>query len=200
MIFCNKKCVAEERKMPFGVIHQIGMGQFGRKCKFMALTCPENTCLEVGLNLDYTISETWSGKPRIIRKAEDEIYMLLSADGECDDGIFGYDGEIMALESQKKLFSVMARGNGLGGDLADPFFWECMLLKVSTNETVFVKVCYSGSDSEMPSTVYIIHDGVVHETTIDSIVEVCETLGIDVLCEIIEENGERYYGNDWIEL
>jgi hypothetical protein len=30
--------------------------------------------------------------------------------------------------------------------------------------------------------------------------EVCEQLGIDVLCEIIEENGDRYYGYDWVEL
>ncbi len=200
MIFCNKKCVATERKMPFGVIHQIGMGQFGRERKFMALTCPEGTCLDIGLNLDYTIGETWSCKPRIIRKNDEQIYMLLSADGEVDDGVFGYDGDIMVLNSQKKFFEVMARGNGLGGAPDDPFFWDCMLLKIPMNITALVKVCHSGSDSKVPSTVYLIHEKKIYETMIDSIVEVCEELGIDVPCEIYEENDGRYYGNDWIQL
>lgn len=200
MIFCNKKCESVKRNMQFGPIYQIGMGQFGRKRKFMALTCPEATILQPGMNLEFTIGETWSHKPRIIKMSDKELYMLLSAEGEVDDGGFGYDGDIMVLESQVKMFKVLARGNGLGGDPADPFFWDCMLLKVPTDATTLVKVCHSGSDDDVPSTVYIIHEGAVHETTIDTIVETCEVLRIEVPCEIIVRDDGRYYGDDWVQL
>ena len=66
-----------------------------------------------GMNPDFTIGTTKSGKPRINKNADDTLYMMLSAEG-------GYtrrgNGTIKVLTSQKEKFEVMARGNRADGD------------------------------------------------------------------------------------
>ena len=68
MLYTNQKMEATERVMDFGTIYQIGMGEIGRGRKFLALTCPKDTKIQKGLNTDFTIGTTKSGKPRILKK------------------------------------------------------------------------------------------------------------------------------------
>ena len=113
MLYSNQKIEAVERTMDFGTIYQVGMGEVGRGRKFMALTCPKDTIVQKGMNNDLTIGQTKTGKPRIISKKDDTLYMMLSSEG-------GYtrrgDGTIRVLKNEREKFEVLARGNGADGD------------------------------------------------------------------------------------
>lgn len=58
-----------------------GHGEVGRGRKFMALTCPKGTVLKEGMNPDFTIGTTKSGKPRINKRDDNTLYMMLSSKG-----------------------------------------------------------------------------------------------------------------------
>ena len=73
MLYSNKKMEATERNMDFGTIYQVGMGEVGRGRKFMALTCPKGTVLKEGMNPDFTIGTTKSGKPRINKRDDNTL-------------------------------------------------------------------------------------------------------------------------------
>ena len=80
---------------------------------FVLTFIPKDTTIKSGMNPDYTIGTTKSGKPRLNKKADNTLYMMLSAEG-------GYtrrgNGTINVLSSQKDKFEVIARGNGADGD------------------------------------------------------------------------------------
>lgn len=196
MLYTNKNMEAIEREMEFGTIYQVGMGEFGRGRRYMAVTCPKDTQIQSGMNPDYTIGKTKTGKPRIVKKADDTLYMMLSAQG-------GYtrrgNGTIRVLASQKDQFEVIARGNGADGDAGRIGFWDCMLLKVPNTDAI-VRVRTSGEGYGTPSDLYVIHEGAVYHCYLDELEECCEALGIEPLCEIVNEEGELYFGEDWITL
>ena len=197
MLYCNKHLESEEREMDFGKIYQIGMGEVGRGRKFMALTCPEGTIVKSGMNPEYTIGRTKSGRPRVIRKKDGELYMMLSAKG-------GYtrrgDGTIKVLEGKKNDFEVLARGNGADGAAGRIGFWDCVLLKVPTSDAI-VRVRTSGAGYGTPSDLYVIHNGQVYHCTLDELEVCCETLGIEVPCKIKNEERRIMFDEyEWITL
>ena len=81
MIFCNKNFTATEKEMEFGKIFQIVLGEYGRGRKELRLPCPEGTNLSVGCNFDFSIGETKSGRPRINRKKDSRIFLLICTKG-----------------------------------------------------------------------------------------------------------------------
>ena len=196
MLYSNKKLEETERKMEFGTIYQVGMGEVGRGRKFMALTCPKGTVIKYGMNSDFSVGTTKSGKPRINKKADDTLYMMLSAEG-------GYtrrgNGTIKVLTSQKEKFKVMARGNGADGDAGRIGFWDCLLLK-APNTNAIVRVRTSGSGYGTPSDLYLIHESNVYHCHLDELEECCEALGIDVPCKLENSDNGLQFGNDWITL
>lgn len=196
MLYANQKMEATEKTLDFGTIYQVGMGEVGRGRKFMALTCPKDTLIQEGMNPDFTVGTTKSGKPRINQKADDTLYMMLSAEG-------GYtrrgNGTIKVLESQKEKFEVMARGNGADGDAGRIGFWDCLLLKAPNTDAI-VRVRTSGSGYGTPSDLYVIHESVVYHCYIDELEDCCEALGIEVPCELVNDDDGLQFGNDWITL
>lgn len=196
MLYANKEMKAAEREMEFGIIYQIGMGEVGRGRKFMALACPKDTKIEKGMNPNFTIGTTKSGKPRINQKADNTLYMMLSAEG-------GYtrrgNGTIKVLASQKEKFEVMARGNGADGDAGRIGFWDCLLLKAPTTDAI-VRVRTSGSGYGTPSDLYVIHQGNVYHCYLAELEECCETLGMQVTCELVKGDEGLQFGDDWITL
>lgn len=196
MLYSNKKIEATERTMDFGTIYQVGMGEIGRGRKFMALTCPKGTEVKKGLNPELTIGTTKSGKARINLKADDTMYMMLSAEG-------GYtrrgNGTIKVLESQKKKFEVMARGNGADGDAGRIGYWDCLLLKAPNTDAI-VRVRTSGSGYGTPSDLYIIHQNNVYHCTLEDLDDCCESLGIEIPCEVVNDEDGTHFGNDWVTL
>ena len=196
MLYSNKKMEATERTMEFGTIYQIGMGESGRGRRFMALTCPKDTTIQCGMNPDYTIGTTKSSKPRLNKKSDNILYMMLSAEG-------GYtrrgDGTIKVLASQKDKFEVLARGNGADGAAGRIGFWDCLLLKAPDTDAI-VRVRTSGAGYGTPSDLYVIHEGAVYHCYLADLEECCESLGIEVPCEVVNGEDGIQFGNDWITL
>lgn len=196
MLYVNKRMEATERTMEFGTIYQVGMGEVGRGRKFMALTCPKDTIIKKGMNPDFTIGTTKSGKPRINKKDDKTLYMMLSAEG-------GYtrrgNGTIKVLASQKEKFEVMTRGNGADGAAGRIGFWDCLLLKAPNTDAI-VRVRTSGSGYGTPSDLYVIHESAVYHCHLEELEECCEALGIDVPCKLINSDDGLQFGNDWINL
>ena len=196
MLYSNQTLKATERKFDFGIIHQIGMGEHGRGRKFMALTCPENSIIKKGLNQDYTIGKTKSGKPKVIKKFDETLYMLLSAEG---DYTRRGNGTIMVLANQKDKFEVLSRGNGADGEAGRIGFWVCMLLQVPNTDAI-IRVRTSGAGYGTPSDLYVIHHGNVYHCHITELEECCESLGTEVPCKIVNTEDGLHFGKDWIIL
>lgn len=198
MIYSNQDVEAIDRELDFGTIYQIVLGELGRGRKLMTLTCPKETEISLGMNLEFTIGTTKSGRPRINKKTDKELYMLLSAEG-------GYtrrgNGTIKVLESQKENFEVLSRGNGADGDAGRIGYWDCMLLRVKNpNIDSIIQVRTSGAGYGTPSDLYVIHEGAVYHCYLSELEECCEALGIDIPCDIIDGNNGVQFGNDWITL
>lgn len=197
MIYSNRVLKANKKIMDLGVCYELGMGEKGQGRKFMELTCYKDTEVQKGMNLEYTIIIANDGKPKIVRKSEKKLYMLLSAEG-------GYtkrgNGTIEVLSSQKRKFKILARGNGADGTVEEKIgFWDCILLEVPLTD-VIVRVHNSGEGYGIPSELYLINNGNVYKCHINELKECCKSLGIEVPCKVIEEDGKLRYGNDWTTL
>lgn len=198
MIYSNQEVEAIDRELDFGTIYQIVLGELGRGRRLMALTCPKETKISLGMNPDLTIGVTKSGRPRINKKTDNELYMLLSAEG-------GYtrrgNGTIKVLDNQKENFEILSRGNGADGDAGRIGYWDCLLLRVKNpNIDSIIRVRTSGAGYGTPSDLYVIHEGTVYHCYLSELEECCEVFGIDIPCEIIEGNNGVQFGNDWITL
>lgn len=162
----------------------------------MALTCKKEQIILQGMNENISIGTTKSGKPRIIENSssDDNMYLMLSSKG-------GYtrrgNGTIQVLVSQKHLFKILARGNGADGDAGGIGFWDCILM-IAPSTGAIVKVRTSGGGYGTPTDLYIIYESKVYHCTIDTLEECCESLGIEIPCEITEER--KFNGDEWVIL
>lgn len=194
MLYSNRKLKAEERVMTFGTIYQVAMGESGRGRKMMALTCPKDTIIERGLNKNLTIGKTKTGRPRINKLEDKELYLLLSSEG-------GYtrrgNGTIRVLKDKIDQFEIMARGNGADGDAGRVGYWDCMLLKVNGMVDNIIRVRSSGEGYGTPSDLYIIHKNEVYHCYLEDLEDCCDTLGIEIPCDIICTVDGFKFGDDW---
>ena len=103
MLYSNRNLESEVRQFDWGTIFQVALGEHGRGRKLLTLTCPEDTEIKSGINEEYSIGSTKSGKPRIVKKKDNELYMILSSEG-------GYtrrgDGTIKVLVKDSKNIEV----------------------------------------------------------------------------------------------
>ena len=193
MIYSNKELKAEERILEFGTIYQVSMGETGRGRKMLALTCPKNTIIKNGLNVEYSIGLTKSGKPRIIQKEDSTLYLLLSSEG-------GYtrrgDGTIQVINNQKEEFEVLARGNGADGMAGRIGTWDCILIKVPES-TCIIRVRTSGGGYGTPSELFVIHEKKVYHCHLSELEECCESLGIDIPCKIKYTDSGYSFSDEW---
>ena len=95
-----------------------------------------------GENPDYTIGLTRTGRPRIVKQKNEEVFLLLSAQG-------GYtskgDGTINVLVKDSENIDVLARGNGADGLAGKVGSWDVLLIKIKTNSRVYFWINKSGS-------------------------------------------------------
>ena len=142
MLYSNRNLESEERKFDWGTIFQVSLGEHGRGRRLLTLTCPEDTEIKSGINEEYTIGSTKSGKPRIVKKKDNELYMLLSSEG-------GYtregDGTIKVLVKDLNNIDVLARGNGADGLAGKVGSWDVFLIKIKTNSRIYFWINKSGS-------------------------------------------------------
>ena len=197
-LFNNCHLEAEERIFDFGTIYQLGLGEVGRGRKFMALTCPEGTILERGINKDLSVGTTKSGKPKIIVRKDNNLYLMLSSAG-------GYtrrgNGFIQVLQSQKELFQVLAWGNGADGDAGRIGTWDCLLLQViPSEEPLLLRVRTSGAGYGTPSDMLVINDSIVYHCYPDELSECEEQLEIDLPCSPILSEDDLNSSDEWVTL
>lgn len=142
MLYSNRNLESELREFDFGAINQIALGEHGRGRRLLTLTCPEEMTLQNGMNEDYSIGKTKSGKPRIVKKKDNELYMLLSSEGAyAREG----DGTIKVLVKDSKNIEVLARGNGADGLAGRLGSWDVLLIKIKTNSKIYFWINKSGS-------------------------------------------------------
>jgi len=175
MIYSNVNVKSEEIKFDFGVIHQIQVGERGRGRQLIALTCPPNVEIVKGMNPDYTIGTTKSGKPRVNRGRDRTLYLLLSSHG-------GYtrrgNGIIYIPRARYMEYKVLALGNGADGAAGNVGRWKCALL-TCTAATGFVKVVYSGYQYGIEPEYFVIHKGRAYCCKPTELEDCCEHLGVD---------------------
>lgn len=183
MIFSNVDIKAEVRSFDFGEIYQISLGEKGRNRQLMVLTCPEEgTLIHKGLNPEYTVGLTKSGKPRINHDPGDEqLYLLLSSQG-------GYtrrgNGSIQVLrEAKLDDYQVLAKGRGADGIAGRVGHWDAMLIKAPSEGIVRVRT--GGAGYGTPSDLYLIHENRVYHCNPDSLQDCCDHLEIDLPCTIL---------------
>lgn len=169
-----------------------GFGEINKVRNFMSLICKKDQKIIKGMNKSISIGTTISGKLRISESLDNTLYLILSSKG-------GYtkegNGTIQVLNSKKGQFEILARGNGADGDADSIGFWDCILMKAPSTGAI-VKVRTSGN--ETPTDLYVINKSKVHHCTISELGACCESLGIEIPCEITD-NG-KFKGYEWVTL
>ncbi len=153
MIWSNKKQTMKAKEMPFGNLNCIELGESGRGRKLLVL--PSEVDILEGLNPDITIGLSKTGKPRINRFKDNDLYLVL------DTGA-GYtrrgDGRVWISRDQEESFEVLAGGYGADGDAGRIGNWDVLVLKVKEGFTGFFRVVLSGGN---PSKLYRIENNSV---------------------------------------
>lgn len=198
MLYANVSVKSEEKEFDFGVISQVALGEKGRGRRLLALTCPEGTELKKNSLVEgLSIGLTKSGKPRIIRKNDDELYLLLSAEG-------GYtrrgNGTIKVLKNHQEEFEVLSRGNGADGDAGRIGYWDVVLVRAPQNGIIRVRT--SGAGYGTPSDLFVIKDGKVYHCHLDTLEECCETIDMELpFVPTKDEYGDfAYNSEEWATL
>ena len=185
MLYSNVAVNSEVRSFEFGEISQVCLGEKGRNRQLLALTCPENTEIEKGMNASLTVGLTKSGKPRIFNKEDNQLYMLLSSKG-------GYtrrgDGSIQLLQSASgEDYKILARGRGADGLAGRIGHWDVVLMKCPSEGIVQVRTAGAGYGT--PADIYIIHSNSVYHCTPETLCDCCDHLDIKVPCVLLPTLG-----------
>lgn len=146
MIYSNINLSIETRKMSFGDLKCVVMGEKGRGRKEILL--PSLSNIVVGLNKDLTIGMSRNGRPRINRvdhQKDNSMYLLIDTYG-------GYsrrgDGYVSFREEQG--FEILAEGNGADGDAGRIGSWGVYVIKAPVDEKLkMIKIKYSGNANKI---------------------------------------------------
>lgn len=145
MIYSNVNLQIETRKMSFGDLKCVTLGEKGRGRKEILL--PSLSNIVCGLNKDLTIGVTKNGRPRInrVKQEDNTMYLLIDTYG-------GYSrrgsGFIDYQEGQG--FETIAEGNGADGDAGRIGSWGVYVVKAPVDDKLkFIKIKYSGKDNKI---------------------------------------------------
>lgn len=141
MIYSNINLNIETRKMSFGDLKCLVLGEKGRGRKEILLPSINN--IVCGLNKELTVGLTKNGRPRINRvnpQNDNTMYLLIDTYG-------GYsrqgDGYIRFRDGQG--FEILAEGNGADGDAGRIGSWGVYVVKAPVDDKLkFIKLKYSG--------------------------------------------------------
>lgn len=146
MIYSNVNLSIETRKMSFGDLKCVAMGEKGRGRKEILL--PSLSNITVGLNRELTIGMSRNGRPRINRvdpQKDNTMYLLIDTYG-------GYsrrgDGYVSFRVEQG--FEIIAEGNGADGDAGRIGSWGVYVIKAPVDEKLkLIKIKYSGNANKI---------------------------------------------------
>ena len=194
MLYSNRNLESEVRQFDWGTIFQVALGEHGRGRKLLTLTCPADTEIKSGINEEYSIGSTKSGKPRIVKKKDNELYMILSSEG-------GYtrrgDGTIKVLVKDSKNIEVLARGNGADGLAGRIGTWDCVLIHLEGNLETVVQVRTSGAGYGTPADLYVVKENKVYHCTIETIEDCCEAIDMELPFKVLDDSFDK---EEWLTL
>ena len=194
MLYSNRNLESEARQFDWGTIFQVALGEHGRGRRLLTLTCPEDTEIKSGINEEYSIGSTKSGKPRIVKKKDNELYMILSSEG-------GYtrrgDGTIRVLVKDSKNIEVLARGNGADGLAGRIGTWDCVLIHLEGNLETVVQVRTSGAGYGTPADLYVVKENKVYHCTIETIEDCCEAIDMELPFKVLDDSFDK---EEWLTL
>ena len=130
MLFANQPFKIENRKLPFGTLSGISIGERGQERYEIFLPTPTDLTGEIAdIRTDLTIGTSRSGNPRINQADDDTLYMILSSE-------YGYTkrgcGIIRCPIKQEN--AVIARGRGADGINGRIGTWDAILVRAKDND------------------------------------------------------------------
>lgn len=169
MLYSNTKLSANEVKADFGNFFRVTLGEYGRGRKALNLTCPEGFNIsEKQLLEDYSISLTKSGKPRISKISDSDMYLMISSQ-------YGYTRR--GCGYIKTNGEVLAEGYGADGDAGRIGTWDAYLIKAKKDNDTFVKVTLAGTRDEKHQY-YVVRNNRIYSATDDTLDNMLEALDI----------------------
>lgn len=174
MLFLNRTIGIEAREFKFGTVAGIALGEHGRGRQQIFLPTPKELEGSIGgMRSDLTIGLSKSGKPRINRAKDKDIYLALSTErGYTRRG----NGVVKVPVSQT--VELIARGNGADGDAGRIGYWDVILVKAKEGD-VF-RVTWGGTGYGYEPTFYVVHDGQVLEADQQEVEDLYENLGLEM--------------------
>ena len=157
MLFLNKTTEVVAKKLKFGTVNGIALGEYGRGRQQIFLPAPKGLEGAVGGLRPYlTIGLTKAGKPRINRGKDKDMYLALSSErGYTRRG----NGVIKVPVGQT--VELIARGNGADGDAGRIGYW-------------------GGSGYNYEPTFYVVHNNQIFEADQQEVEDLYESLGLDM--------------------
>lgn len=174
MFFINITTEVVAKKLKFGTIEGISLGEHGRGRQQIFLPVPHGLEGPIGGLRPYlTIGLTKSGKPRINRGKDKDIYLALSTErGYTRRG----NGVVKTPVGQE--VELITRGNGADGDAGRIGYWDVVLVKA--NEGDVFRVTWGGSGYGYEPTFYVIHNGQVLEADQQEVEDLYESVGLEM--------------------
>lgn len=190
MIYFNKEPKHETKEMSFGTLSGISIGEEGRGRWSIFLPLPgADDKLKEGMNEEYTIGYSKSGKPRINKSHSEEIYLVLSSQA-------GYtrrgDGTIYAPVDQD--VEIIARGYGADGAAGRIGTWDAIIVKAKENDVFRVK--WSGSGYGIEPEYYVVHNNNVYHSKLNEIEELYDSIGKEPPFSLRYEEGVMKINTD----
>ena len=182
MLYSNVELKAKSKEMPFGTIHFVALGEYGRGRHEMRLACPAGTVISKGMNENLTIGLTKSGNPRINVNKEDTIFLLLSSEG-------GYTrkgcGWIGAWKQNKAQYQLLSKGNGADGLAGRIGTWDVVLLHIlGTPQHDWIRIRTSGGGyGTEPELLYLNGKDIISFKSISDAEMFVDQAGIDEVPE-----------------
>lgn len=185
--------------MSFGNLKGITIGEKGRgrwEVFLPAQNCTDKDAIEEGLHKDLSISLSKSGRPKIIKKEEDKIFLILDSEhAYTRQG----DGKIFALATNTEEAKVIARGNGADGLAGKVGQWDAIVLEAKDGDVFRVR--WGGYNYGRPTTIYTVINGEVYFADLPDVEDMYDYLNMEPPFSIFYEEGETLLSSkEWKEI
>lgn len=147
MIYSNVNLTIETRKMSFGDLKCVTLGERGRGRKEILLPSLNN--IVCGLNKEVTVGVTKNGRPRINRvknpQEDNSMYLLIDTYGGYSRQGNGY----IDFRAEQG-FEIISEGNGADGDAGRIGSWGVYVVKAPDDAKLkIIKIKYSGKANKI---------------------------------------------------
>lgn len=196
MLYTNETLKVQEREMKFGSVTGVSIGEYGRGRREVFLPTPKGLEGEIsqGLTENLTVGTSKTGRPRINKGTDEQLYLILSTERNYTRRGNGY---IRVPKNQE--VEIIARGNGADGDAGRIGSWDALILKAHEGD-VF-RVTWGGYGYGYDATFYVVLDGKVHVADQPEVEDLYEVLGIDTPFTLhFEDDSLKIIPEEWTTL